>query len=193
MMPRAASGYECTGPSPTNIRKHVPPAVAPAAERRNYQCSCTFTAVAFTSAVSMCPFSTQARSRSPLTTTSHSNTTSSPQRRRVRLRVAAWLGGSFRHADTDWPAQCTDLDRVFVCGDSASGDLSHHVAVKHVSGRLVLAPALLAWCVMLWPYFATEGRMPSEDVVRVRLALLGRPNSKTELIKRSILFSDLII
>uniref|UniRef100_A0A0A9FYN3 Alpha/beta hydrolase fold-3 domain-containing protein n=1 Tax=Arundo donax TaxID=35708 RepID=A0A0A9FYN3_ARUDO len=64
--------------------------------------------------------------------------------------------------DDPWLAESADFGRVFACGDSAGGNISHHIAVRHGAGRLDLAPARLAGCVMLWPYFAGEERTPSE-------------------------------
>jgi acetyl esterase/lipase len=61
-----------------------------------------------------------------------------------------------------WLAESADFGRVFVSGDSAGGNISHHVSVRHGSGRLPLGPLRLAGCVMLWPYFGGEAPTPSE-------------------------------
>ncbi|TVU41507.1 hypothetical protein EJB05_15033, partial [Eragrostis curvula] len=79
--------------------------------------------------------------------------------------VFAWLraqAASGAAAADPWLAASADFDRVFVCGDSAGGNITHHIAMQHGLGRLALAPARLAGCVMLWPYFAGEERTPSE-------------------------------
>lgn len=82
----------------------------------------------------------------------------------------AWLRAqaappSAAGAESDpWLAESADFARVFVAGDSAGGNISHHVAVRHASsgGGLSLAPLRLAGCVMLWPYFGGEEPTPSE-------------------------------
>ncbi|XP_062186476.1 carboxylesterase 15-like [Phragmites australis] len=77
--------------------------------------------------------------------------------------VFSWLRAQAASAAADpWLAESADFDRVFVCGDSAGGNISHHIAVRHGSGQLALDPLRLAGCVMLWPYFGGEERMPSE-------------------------------
>lgn len=76
--------------------------------------------------------------------------------------MAARPGGGGGSAADPWLAASADFDRVFVCGDSTGGNISHHVAVRHGSGRLDISPARLAGVVMLWPYFAGEERKPSE-------------------------------
>ncbi|EAZ38782.1 hypothetical protein OsJ_23185 [Oryza sativa Japonica Group] len=55
-----------------------------------------------------------------------------------------------------------DFERVFVCGDSCGGNIAHHLTVGCGSGDIALDAARLAGCVMLWPYFGGEERMPSE-------------------------------
>ncbi|CAN6203089.1 unnamed protein product [Urochloa humidicola] len=61
-----------------------------------------------------------------------------------------------------WLAESADFRRVFVAGDSAGGNISHHVSARHGSGNLPLDPLRLAGCVMLWPYFGGEEPTPSE-------------------------------
>jgi acetyl esterase/lipase len=80
------------------------------------------------------------------------------------LRTQATSTSSAAGAGADpWLAESADLNRVFVSGDSAGGNISHHVAVRHGSERgLALAPLRLAGCVMLWPYFGGEEPTPSE-------------------------------
>jgi len=51
---------------------------------------------------------------------------------------------------------------IILSGDSAGGNISHHISVRHGSGRLPLGPLRLAGCVMLWPYFGGEEPSPSE-------------------------------
>ena len=52
---------------------------------------------------------------------------------------------------------------MFVYGDSAGGNIAHHVAVRYGSGQLALDPVVrIAGCVLLWPFFAAEERTASE-------------------------------
>ncbi|KAF0907939.1 hypothetical protein E2562_022325 [Oryza meyeriana var. granulata] len=81
--------------------------------------------------------------------------------------VLSWLRGqaasSSSAADADpWLAAWADFGRVFVCGDSCGGNIAHHLTVSCGSGKIALDPARLAGCVMLWPYFGGEEKMPSE-------------------------------
>ncbi|TVU41508.1 hypothetical protein EJB05_15034, partial [Eragrostis curvula] len=83
--------------------------------------------------------------------------------------VLSWLraqASGAAAANEPWLAASADFDQVFVCGDSAGGNIAHHVAMQHGLGRLALAPARLAGCVMLWPYFAGEERTSSEAASR---------------------------
>lgn len=79
--------------------------------------------------------------------------------------VLSWLrdqAASGAGADA-WLAECADLGRVFVCGDSAGGNIAHHVAVRLGSGALTLGDQVrVAGCVILWPYFGGEERTASE-------------------------------
>uniref|UniRef100_A0ACD5VL48 Uncharacterized protein n=1 Tax=Avena sativa TaxID=4498 RepID=A0ACD5VL48_AVESA len=64
-----------------------------------------------------------------------------------------------------WLAESADFGRVFVCGDSAGGNIAHHLAVRLGSGALLLGEPRLrvAGCVILWPYFGGEERTASES------------------------------
>ncbi|XP_066323782.1 carboxylesterase 15-like [Miscanthus floridulus] len=71
--------------------------------------------------------------------------------------VLSWLRAQYK-ADP-WLAD----SRVFVCGDSAGGNIVHHVAVRYGSGQLALDPVVrTAGCVLLWPFFVVEERTASE-------------------------------
>lgn len=73
----------------------------------------------------------------------------------VRLQAAA--GGD------PWLAESADFGRVFVAGDSAGGNIVHHVAVRLGSGELPgLGPASVAGHVMLCPLFGGVERTASE-------------------------------
>ncbi|EER98685.1 hypothetical protein BDA96_02G170900 [Sorghum bicolor] len=86
-----------------------------------------------------------------------------PAAHRDAEAVLSWLRAQ---AEADpWLADSADLGRVFVCGDSAGGNIAHHVAVRYGRGQLALDhnPVVrLAGCVLLWPYFAAEERTASE-------------------------------
>ncbi|KAL6655792.1 hypothetical protein ACP70R_006618 [Stipagrostis hirtigluma subsp. patula] len=94
-----------------------------------------------------------------------------PAAHRDAEAVLSWLRG---HAQTDpWLAESAEPGRVFVGGDSAGGNISHHVAVRHGSGQLALDPLRLAGCVMLWPFFTGEERTASEAAPAGRDGLMG--------------------
>ena len=81
------------------------------------------------------------------------------------LRAQATSSSTAAAGADPWLAESADFARVFVTGDSAGGNISHHVAVHHGAGSgggLALAPLRLAGCVMLWPYFGGEEPTPSE-------------------------------
>ncbi|RCV40532.1 hypothetical protein SETIT_9G062000v2 [Setaria italica] len=66
-------------------------------------------------------------------------------------------------ADADpWLAESADFGRVFVTGDSAGGNIAHHVAVAVGSGMLGVSPARVAGYVLFWPFFAGVERTASE-------------------------------
>ncbi|BAF20863.1 carboxylesterase 15 [Oryza sativa Japonica Group] len=78
------------------------------------------------------------------------------------VAVLSWLRGQAAAAADPWLAASADFERVFVCGDSCGGNIAHHLTVGCGSGDIALDAARLAGCVMLWPYFGGEERMPSE-------------------------------
>ena len=51
---------------------------------------------------------------------------------------------------------------MFFAGDSAGGNIAHHVAVALGSGLLGVTPARVAGYVLLWPFFAGVERTRSE-------------------------------
>ncbi|XP_066311630.1 carboxylesterase 15-like [Miscanthus floridulus] len=72
--------------------------------------------------------------------------------------LTAWHGSS-----AVVNASSVDLGRVFVCGDSAGGNIAHHVPIWYGNEQLTLD--LIIWiteCVLLWPFFAAEERTTSE-------------------------------
>ena len=54
------------------------------------------------------------------------------------------------------------MSRVFICGDSAGGNIVHHMSVRLGLGSLSLDPARVAGCAMLCPLFGGEERTASE-------------------------------
>lgn len=84
-----------------------------------------------------------------------------PAAHRDAEAVLSWLRAQ---AEADpWLVESADMGRVFVCGDSAGGNIAHHIAVQYGTGHLALGPVVrLGGYIMLWPYFAAEERTASE-------------------------------
>ncbi|XP_062212642.1 carboxylesterase 15-like [Phragmites australis] len=80
--------------------------------------------------------------------------------------VMSWVRGQAVAVGGDdadpWLAESADFGRVFVSGDSAGGNIVHHVAVRLGSGQLPLDPARVAGHVMLCPMFGGVQRTASE-------------------------------
>lgn len=78
--------------------------------------------------------------------------------------VISWVRGQAAAAgDADpWLAESADFSRVFVSGDSAGGNIVHHVAVRLGSGQLGVDPVRVAGYVMFCPLFGGEQRTASE-------------------------------
>ncbi|OEL35033.1 putative carboxylesterase 15 [Dichanthelium oligosanthes] len=80
--------------------------------------------------------------------------------------VMSWVRAQAVAAGGDgdpWLAESADFGRVFVAGDSAGGNIVHHVAVRLGSGELPgLDPARVAGHVMLCPLFGGVERTASE-------------------------------
>jgi acetyl esterase/lipase len=77
--------------------------------------------------------------------------------------VFSWLRNqATAAADDPWLAESADFGRVFVTGDSAGGNIAHHVAVAVGSGLLGISPARVAGYVLFWPFFAGVERTASE-------------------------------
>ncbi|RZS16038.1 hypothetical protein BHM03_00047983 [Ensete ventricosum] len=62
-----------------------------------------------------------------------------------------------------WLAESADLARVFISGDSAGGNIAHHLALRFGShaGRAALAPLRLRGFVLLMPFFG--GTQPTRS------------------------------
>ena len=64
-----------------------------------------------------------------------------PAAHRDAEAVLSWLRAQ-AEADPWLADDSADLGRVFVCGDSAGGNIAHHVAVRYGSGQLALDPVI---------------------------------------------------
>ncbi|KAL6005116.1 hypothetical protein ACLOJK_005677 [Asimina triloba] len=83
----------------------------------------------------------------------------------VEDAVAAveWLRKQALAADPDpWLAEAADFGRVFISGDSAGGNLSHHLAIRLGAGSPDLAPVRIRGYVHLAPFFGGTVRTKSE-------------------------------
>ena len=81
--------------------------------------------------------------------------------------LVSWLrakasGAPAGSSSDPWLAERADFGRVFFAGDSAGGNIAHHVAVALGSGLLGVAPARVSGYVLLWPFFAGVERTRSE-------------------------------
>ncbi|KAI4334145.1 hypothetical protein L6164_018871 [Bauhinia variegata] len=61
-----------------------------------------------------------------------------------------------------WLSEVADFSRVFISGDSAGGNIAHHLAVKLQSGSAELAPVRVRGYVLLAPFFGGTTRTKSE-------------------------------
>ncbi|XP_073146934.1 probable carboxylesterase 6 [Henckelia pumila] len=68
-----------------------------------------------------------------------------------------WLSTS--KADDPW-LQNADLSRVFLCGDSAGGNIAHHVAIKAIENRV--HGVTVKGLVLIHPFFGSERRTELE-------------------------------
>ncbi|CAL4936373.1 unnamed protein product [Urochloa decumbens] len=76
--------------------------------------------------------------------------------------LVSWLRSQAQAAGDPWLAESADFGRVFVTGESAGGNIAHHVAVAIGSGLLGVSPARVAGYMLFWPYFAGVERTASE-------------------------------
>ncbi|KAG1347968.1 Arylacetamide deacetylase [Cocos nucifera] len=76
-----------------------------------------------------------------------------------------WLRRQAASPDPDpWFAEAVDFGRVFISGDSAGGNIAHHLAVRFGSaaGRAKLEPVRIRGFVQLMPFFGGTRRTKSE-------------------------------
>ncbi|OAY37476.1 probable carboxylesterase 15 [Manihot esculenta] len=64
-------------------------------------------------------------------------------------------------ADT-WLTEVADFGKVFISGDSAGGNIAHHLAVRLEAGSPELAPIQVRGYVLLAPFFGGTARAKSE-------------------------------
>ncbi|RCV09567.1 hypothetical protein SETIT_2G039900v2 [Setaria italica] len=94
------------------------------------------------------------------------------------LRAQAAASSAGAGADP-WLADSADFGRVFVSGDSAGANIAHHVAVRVGLGSLAADPAIIAGCILLWPYFGGERRTASEASCPADMWRLALPAGAT--------------
>ena len=86
-----------------------------------------------------------------------------PAAHRDAETVLSWLRDQAAAGTDAWLAECADFGRVFVCGDSAGGNMVHHVAARLGSGALARGARVgVGGCVILWPYFGGEESTAAE-------------------------------
>ncbi|XP_062188714.1 carboxylesterase 15-like [Phragmites australis] len=75
-----------------------------------------------------------------------------------------WLTAQAGDGGDPWLAEAADFGRVFISGDSAGGNIAHHLAVRFGSaaGRAELAPVTVRGYVQLMPFFGGVARTRSE-------------------------------
>ncbi|RLN17870.1 putative carboxylesterase 15 [Panicum miliaceum] len=76
------------------------------------------------------------RPASPPTTASRPSTASQRPSTTRRPRAMSWVRARAVAGGDPWLAESADFGRVFVAGDSAGGNIVHHVAVRLLSGDL---------------------------------------------------------
>lgn len=81
------------------------------------------------------------------------------------VAAVAWLRIQAESPDPDpFLAEAADLSRVFISGDSAGGNIVHHLAVRYggAGGAAELSPVGVRGYVLLMPFFGGEERTRSE-------------------------------
>ncbi|KAL6636784.1 hypothetical protein ACP70R_024356 [Stipagrostis hirtigluma subsp. patula] len=81
------------------------------------------------------------------------------------LTLLTWIRAqaAMATADSDpWLSESADFGRVFFAGESAGGNIAHHLAVTLGSGLADVNPARVAGYVLFWPFFAGVERTTSE-------------------------------
>ncbi|GMN46956.1 hypothetical protein TIFTF001_016136 [Ficus carica] len=74
-----------------------------------------------------------------------------------------WLQAEAVSEEPDeWLSHVADYGKVFVCGDSAGGNIAHHLAVRLGEGSPELGPIRLRGYVLLAPFFGGTVRTKAE-------------------------------
>lgn len=74
-----------------------------------------------------------------------------------------WLQAQALAENPDpWLTDVADFSRVFICGDSAGGNIAHNLAVQLGAGSSDLAPVRVRGYVLLAPFFGGTVRTRSE-------------------------------
>ncbi|KAG2322220.1 hypothetical protein Bca52824_015433 [Brassica carinata] len=69
--------------------------------------------------------------------------------------------GSGKEYTIAWAKLC-DLSRIFLVGDSAGGNIAHHVAARLAAAADDLKPLRIEGTVLIQPFFGGEARTESE-------------------------------
>jgi len=99
----------------------------------------------------------------------------------LRDQHATAVGVAGAHHHHRWLAESADFTRVFVAGESSGANMSHHVAVRHGSGELPLAPLRVAGHVLLTPFFSGVHRTAAEASPSPPPAAVSPPSFTTEM------------
>ncbi|GLT48639.1 hypothetical protein SLA2020_222500 [Shorea laevis] len=74
-----------------------------------------------------------------------------------------WLQAQATAENPDsWLTDVADFSKVFISGDSAGGNIAHHLAVQLGAGSPELAPVQIRGYALLAPFFGGTVRTPSE-------------------------------
>ncbi|GLJ42901.1 hypothetical protein SUGI_0889180 [Cryptomeria japonica] len=71
-----------------------------------------------------------------------------------------WLRND--HGESSFLPRCADVSRCFLMGESAGGNIVHHVGCRVAEGKEDLTPLKILGHVLIQPFFGGEERTPSE-------------------------------
>ncbi|KAK0604139.1 hypothetical protein LWI29_012424 [Acer saccharum] len=79
------------------------------------------------------------------------------------MRAVEWLQAeAVSEEGDDWLREVADFTKVFISGDSAGGNIAHHLALQLGAGSPRLAPVQIRGYVLLAPFFGGIVRSTSE-------------------------------
>lgn len=79
------------------------------------------------------------------------------------MRAVKWLQAeAVKEGGDDWLKQAADFSKVFISGDSAGGNIAHHLAVNLGASSPDLTPVQVRGYVFLAPFFGGTVRTTSE-------------------------------